>query len=65
MLLGADRTEKSFHYTIAYLEVFTDLLPGNVLVKSVNNIYICGLRYFKNISHVYLWIFSGKIIILS
>jgi hypothetical protein len=34
-LLGADRIENSFRYTVAYLEVFTDLLPGNVLIKSV------------------------------
>jgi hypothetical protein len=35
VLLGANRIEKSFHYAVAYLEVFTDPLPGNVLIISV------------------------------
>jgi hypothetical protein len=35
LLLGADFIENIFPYTVAYLEVFTDPVPGNVLIKSV------------------------------
>jgi hypothetical protein len=37
--LGADRIENSLPYTVAYLEVFTDPLPGCVLIKSVSLSY--------------------------
>jgi hypothetical protein len=35
LLLNADRIENNFPYTVAYLEVFIDPLPGNLLIKSV------------------------------
>jgi hypothetical protein len=34
LLLHADHIVNSFPYTVAYLEVFTEPLPGNVLVNS-------------------------------
>jgi hypothetical protein len=40
LLLGADRIENSFPYTAAYLKVFTEPLPGNVLIKSVTIFYL-------------------------
>jgi hypothetical protein len=42
LLLGADRIENTVSLLLLPLFVFTELLPGNALIKSITTYYVLG-----------------------
>jgi hypothetical protein len=53
--LGADDIENTASPIVACWVMFTELLPGNMLIKSAT---ICNL-YFINYSHIFYGFFFG------